>query len=130
MENSNQDRRNVRLAVVAGFLLGCLAGALSMNAYHSHFSRFPREPRGERFAQMLDHLNLTAEQRVEVEQILQDSRAQIVEMRRQSGPRYREIRRETDLRLQKVLTPHQWQQWQQMSSEMRPRRNLDRRYPR
>ena len=30
-----------------------------MNVYRAHFSRFSREPRGERFEQMLDRLKLT-----------------------------------------------------------------------
>jgi Spy/CpxP family protein refolding chaperone len=119
MENSLNGKWNIRAAVVGVFLLGCLAGALSMNVYRAQFSRFPREPRGERFEQMLDRLKLTADQRTQVEQIMKDSRSQIIEIRRQSEPRYKEIRKQTDERLQTVLSPQQWQQWQQMTQERR-----------
>jgi Spy/CpxP family protein refolding chaperone len=121
MENNGKGRWSIRAAVLGVFLLGCLAGALSMNVYHAHFSRSPRETRGERFEQMLDRLNLTADQRSQVEQILKESRSEIVEIRRQSEPRYKEIRKQTDERLQTLLSPRQWQQWQQMTKEMRGR---------
>jgi Spy/CpxP family protein refolding chaperone len=121
MENNSKGRWGIRAAVLGIFLLGCLAGALSMNIYRAHFARFPGQARGERFERMLDRLSLTANQRTEVEQILKDSRSQIVEIRRQSEPRYREIRKEADRRLQNTLTPQQWQQWQEMANEMRGR---------
>jgi hypothetical protein len=122
MENSLNGKWNIRAAVVGVFLLGCLAGALSMNVYRAQFSRFPREPRGERFEQMLDRLKLTADQRTQVVQIMKDSRSQVVEIRRQSESRYKQIRKQTDERLQTLLSPQQWQQWQQMTKEMRGRR--------
>ena len=47
MEKSPNGKWNIRAAVVGVFLLGCLAGALSMNVYRAQFSRFPREARGD-----------------------------------------------------------------------------------
>ena len=123
MENNGKTQWRIRAAVVSVFLLGCLAGALAMNAYRAQFSRYPREPRGERFEQMLDRLNLTAEQRTQMELIIKESRSQLVEIRRQSAPRYQEIRKQTDEKLQTILSPQQWQQWQQLTQEMRGRRN-------
>ena len=122
MENNGKTQWRIRAAVVGVFLLGCLAGALAMNVYRAQFSRYPREPRGERFEQMLDRLNLTAGQRTQMEQIIKESRSQLVEIRRQSEPRYKEIRKQTDERLQAVLSPQQWQQWLAMTKEMRGRR--------
>jgi Spy/CpxP family protein refolding chaperone len=120
MENGLNGKWKIRTAVVGVFLLGCLAGALSMNVYRVQFSRFLRD---DRFEQMLDRLKLTADQRTQVEQIMKDSRSQIVEIRHQSEPRYKEIRKQTDERLQTILSPQQWQQWQQMTQEMRGRRS-------
>jgi Spy/CpxP family protein refolding chaperone len=123
MENNGNTQWRIRAAAIGIFLLGCLAGALCMNAYRGQFWRSPREPRGGRFEQMLDRLNLTAEQRTRMEQIIKESRSQLVEMRRQSEPRYKEIRKQTDEKLQTILSPQQWQQWQQMTREMRSRRD-------
>jgi len=123
MENNGKTQWRIRAAVVGVFLLGCLAGALAMNAYRGQFWRYPREPRGERFEQMLDRLSLTAEQRTQMEGIIKESRSQLLEVRRQSEPRYKEIRKQTDEKLQTILSAQQWQQWQQMTREMRGRRN-------
>jgi Spy/CpxP family protein refolding chaperone len=122
MENNGKTQWRIRAAVVGVFLLGCLAGALVMNVYRAQFSRYPREPRGGRFEQMLDRLNLTVEQRSRMEEIIKESRSQLMEIRHQSEPRYKEIRKQTDEKLQTVLSPQQWQQWQQMTKEMRGRR--------
>ena len=123
MENDGKTQWRIRAAVVGVFLLGCLAGALATNVYRGQFSRSFLEPRGERFEQMLDRLNLTAEQRTQMEQIIKASRSQLLEIRRESEPRYKEIRKQTDEKLQSILSAQQWQQWQQMTREMRGRRN-------
>jgi Spy/CpxP family protein refolding chaperone len=71
---------------------------------------------------MLERLDLTQGQRTQVEKILSDSRAQLSEMRRKSEPDVMEIRRQTEERLQAVLSPQQWEQFQQMMNEWRNRR--------
>ena len=123
MENDGKTRWRIRAAAVGVFLLGCLAGALAMNVYRGQFPRSFRAPRGERFEQMLDRLNLTTEQRTQVQQVIKESRSQLLDLRRQSAPRYKEIRKQTDEKLQAILSPQQWQQWQEMTREMRGRRN-------
>ena len=106
MENNGKTQWRIRAAVVGVFLLGCLAGALAMNVYRGQFSRYSREPRGERFEQMLDRLNLTANQRTQMEEVIKESRSQLM-AQRQSEPRYKEIRKQTDEKLQTILSPQQ-----------------------
>jgi Spy/CpxP family protein refolding chaperone len=77
--------------------------------------------RQDRFEKMLDRLNLSADQKTQVHQILSDTRGQLQTLRKESEPRFEEIRRQADERLQKVLTPEQWQQFQKERSEMRGR---------
>ena len=50
----------------------------------------------------------------------------MIEIRKQSSPRFREVRQQTDERLKTILTPEQWSQWQRMTSEMRGRRRGER----
>jgi len=109
---------NLRIAVLAIFALGFVAGALSLNIYRSY--RFGRQlDQGrDRFERMLDRLQLTGEQRPQVEKILSDARMQIIDLRRQSEPRMREVREQTDQRLQTVLTKEQWEKFKQMRGEM------------
>ncbi|HWQ35203.1 MAG TPA: hypothetical protein VNQ79_20325 [Blastocatellia bacterium] len=122
MENIRKHIWQIRAAALAIFLLGFAAGALSLNYYRLRHPIIPPASARGRFDQMLDRLNLTQEQRAQVEKILSDSRAQLAEVRRQSEPKVSEIRRQTDERLQAVLNPQQWEQFQQMMSELRNRR--------
>ena len=47
------------------------------------------------------------------------AQAQLQALRKEADPRVAGIRQQTDERLQKVLTPEQWKQFQQMREEMR-----------
>jgi len=123
MESSIKRKWQIRAAAAAIFLLGFLGGLLAFNAYQ----KWSRPDRGGRFERMLDQLQLTDTQRKEVQQILSDARTEIQELRRQSEPGFAEIRRKADERLQKVLTPEQWAQFQQ---EREKRRGRGRRGPR
>ena len=68
---------------------------------------------------MIDRLQLNGDQKTQVQQIFTDARAQLQALRKDADPRVADIRHHTDERLQKVLTPEQWKQFQQMRDEMR-----------
>ena len=125
MDNASKTKWQIRAAVFSIFLLGFIAGALSLNAYHARRSQSAATTNNLRFDQMLNRLQLTPEQRVQVEKILGDMRVQLVAVRKESAPKVGEIRRQADDRLRQVLTPGQWEQFQQMKSELRRRRGRD-----
>ncbi|MEO7971888.1 MAG: hypothetical protein ABI698_11350 [bacterium] len=75
----------------------------------------------ERFEQMLDRLQLNADQKTQVHQILSEARGQLQDLRKESEPRFDAIRTQADERLQKVLTTEQWKQFQQERDAMRGR---------
>ena len=75
----------------------------------------------ERFERMLDSLQLNADQKTQVNQILSDTRTQLQALRQESEPRVSEIRRQADERLQKVLTPDQWKQFELERDKLRSR---------
>jgi Spy/CpxP family protein refolding chaperone len=121
MDRARKNSWLMRGAVVAIFLLGFAAGALAPAVYRA-WVRDRAHGRGQdRFEQMSERLNLTPEQKTQVQQIFGETRTQLEALRRESEPRFAEIRRQADERLQKVLTPEQWQQFQQMRDEMRRR---------
>jgi Spy/CpxP family protein refolding chaperone len=122
MEIGNKNKWQVRIAVLLIFALGFAAGALSWNIYQSRGRPLNGRPDRDRFDQLLGSLQLTTEQRTQVDQILGDARARLIELRKQSEPGREEIRRQTDQRMQSVLTPQQWEQFRQMREEMRSRR--------
>lgn len=124
MDISNKSKWQVRVAAIVIFVLGFAAGALALNAYKRWNRSGAEASRQNRFEHMLDALQLNADQKTQVHQILGDARQQLQALRKESEPRVGEIRQQADERLQKVLTPDQWKQFQQEREKMR---NRDRR---
>ena len=124
MDTMNKNKWQVRLAAIIIFLLGTGAGILAPQAYNMWFRATRTHARHDRFDEMLDRLHLSGEQKAQVKQILGDAREQVHVLERESAPRYEEIKRQADERLRQVLTPDQWQQFQQMMQERHgPRRH-------
>ena len=119
MDKDTKNRWQVRGATLIIFVLGFAAGILALNVYRG-LAGGPRSR--DRFEQMSERLNLTADQKTKVQQIFSDTREQVRALRRESEPKFDDIRRQADTRLQEVLTPEQWQQFQKDRSEMRGRR--------
>ena len=126
MDITNKSKWQVRGAAIVIFLLGFSAGALTLNAYKRWGRSGVEASRQNRFERMLDSLQLNADQKTQVHQILGDTRQQLQALRKESEPRVSEIRRQTDERLQKVLTPDQWKQFQQERDKMRGRERRGR----
>lgn len=121
MDRTAKNKWLVRAAALVIFLLGALAGTFAPRAYYGLVGR-PATDSRRGFDQMVERLQLTDEQKPQVRQIFGDTREQLESLRRESEPRVSEIRRQADERLQKVLTPEQWQRFAQMKEEMRQRR--------
>jgi Spy/CpxP family protein refolding chaperone len=121
MDITNKSKWQIRVAALVIFLLGFAAGALALNGYKRWSRSGAETSRQDRFEQMLDSLQLTADQKTQVHQILSDTREQLQSLRKESEPRMAEIRRQNEERLQKVLTPDQWKQFQQERDKMRSR---------
>jgi Spy/CpxP family protein refolding chaperone len=114
-----KNRWQVRGAAAVIFVLGFAAGILALNVYRGWARNGPPH---DRFEQLSERLQLTPEQKTKVQQIFGETREQLRALRKESEPRVHEIRSQADAQLQQVLTPEQWQQFQTMRSEMRPRR--------
>ena len=127
MNNVTKNRWQVRVAAMIIFVLGFTAGILALNVYRGWAHRGPGG--GNRFDELSERLQLTADQKTKVQEIFSDTREQIRGVRSEMEPRMNEIRRQTDGRLQTVLTPEQWQQFQKLRDERRrgrgPRMNND-----
>lgn len=119
MDKASKNRWQVRVAALVIFVLGFAAGILALNVYRKVAgSDRPRD----RFEQMARRLNLNDDQKTKVQQIFSDTRDQVRALRRESEPRFNDIRRQADERLQQVLTAEQWEQFQKDRHEMRGRR--------
>ena len=120
METASKSKWQVRIATVALFALGFVAGALALNAYRTyHPARAQEDDRGKIFEKALDGLNLSSDQRARVDQVLADTRSQLRDLRKESQPKFMQVREQTRQRLQEVLTPDQWQQFQEATKQAR-----------
>src|SRR4051794_15543483 len=110
METSVRNKWQIRMAVLLIFVIGFVAGALTMNVYRArHMASSPASHRG-RFERVMEQLNLNAEQRDQVKAIFDEARASYIEMHKAAQPKYQEVREQTETRLRAVLTSEQWEQ--------------------
>jgi Spy/CpxP family protein refolding chaperone len=118
------------LAALSVFALGVIVGVLLMNLYQA---RFPERSAGRGwmpfagFRNLSERLELTDEQSAQVDQILDEARDRLRELRRTSEPQFRDIRVQTEARLKQVLTGDQWNRYEQLKDEMRERERGRRR---
>jgi Spy/CpxP family protein refolding chaperone len=116
MNKVASNKWQVRIAAMIIFVLGFTAGILALNVYRGW-----RGGPGNRFEELSERLQLTADQKTKVQEIFSDTREQIRAVRREMEPRMAEIRTQADGRLQTVLTPEQWQQFQKIRDERQRR---------
>lgn len=122
MNNVAKNKWQVRVAAAIIFVLGFTAGILALNVYRG----LARNGGPGRFDELSTRLQLTPEQKTKVQEIFGDTREQLRALRRESEPKVEEIRRQADGRLQTVLTPEQWQQFQKLRDERQSNRRLHR----
>lgn len=119
MNSSNKFNWQVRIAVLSVFMLGFVAGALALNAYHVWFSAASKPTKQQRYEQIFDQLSLSDGQKTEVQKIVGETREEIQALRKESEPRVKEIRGRADERFQKVFSPEQWQKFQNLRDTFR-----------
>jgi Spy/CpxP family protein refolding chaperone len=124
METSG-NKWQIRFAVLVIFVIGFVAGALAMNFYRARPLTSSATTFG-RLDRMIDRLGLTPDQESQIRAIFDDARSQLTEIRKESEPKFREVRARTDERLQAVLSQKQWDQFQQMRDEFKGRRSYKR----
>ncbi|MCS6875155.1 MAG: Spy/CpxP family protein refolding chaperone [Pyrinomonadaceae bacterium] len=116
MINGQKYNWQIRLAATVIFLLGFTAGVLTSNVYSVLFTRKPMDKQAK-YEKIFDQLSLTEQQKEEVRKIIAETREEIQALRRENEPKMREIRSRTSEKLQKVLTPEQWEDFQRLRDE-------------
>lgn len=126
METSSKSKWQVRIAVLGIFMIGFVAGALTVNLYRSRALPSSSPFFRGRLESVVDRLDLAPEQEARVKEILDNARARLIDIRRESEPKFAEVRTQIDEQLRAVLTAEQWEQFQKMMSERKKGRRPGR----
>ncbi len=114
MNSDNSNKWRIRAATLSIFLLGAMAGAFALNAYNLWFGNKPPMSREARFVKLANELQLSTPQTSDVKQVFNETRDRMQALKQEDEPKVKVIREETDVKLQKILSPEQWQKFTQM----------------
>jgi hypothetical protein len=129
------DRLRALTVLAAVFLLGCMIGAACFLVWGGKVvaARGSRPGdsfgRGERPFRLVERLNLSHDQELQVRRILNESRKQMDAVRAESAPRYAAIRAEMDRTISVLLSEEQKKKFEEFRKEMEFRRNRMHRRP-
>ena len=118
---SSQFKPWLLLAVI--FIVGILTGSALTIGLGSHFMRPPGEQQMKRLwmAQLVQRLNLTADQQAKIEPILADAKTKIQSLHRDEVERGSQIFKAAHDQISALLTPEQKVKLQKMESEREKR---------
>ena len=119
-------RRSVAIFAVLGvFLVGVAVGIVSTHLFYARSFRHPGAPpflAGDVFVEHLERqLDLTAEQKAEVERILEKSRREGEVLREEMRPRLEGIFERSSAEIEKILTAEQLKEFEQVRHLQRRR---------
>ena len=126
MDAKNPNQKKAILIVIAIFLIGLAAGALSMNLWDRFNPRGPRRDRDRVITEMSNRLDLTSEQQTQIKAIVEETFGKYREIRRQMDedpevkkymPRFDEARLQGRDKMRAVLKPEQLPEFEQMVKE-------------
>jgi Spy/CpxP family protein refolding chaperone len=119
MNIESKSKWQLRFATMGIFVLGFVAGAFALNAYHLWFGAAKAPTKQEKYEEAFRSLGLTETQKTEIQKVVGETRENIQKVRQETDPRILEIRTQNDEKLQKILTPEQWQRFQQEREKIR-----------
>lgn len=111
------------LAVVALFVVGVAVGIVGTHLFYAQRFGRPAGPpgfMGRYFLEQLEsHLDLTGEQRRQIDGILEQTREEAEMLRQEVHPRLRELFERTGAEIEAVLTPEQQGRFRQLRESQR-----------
>ena len=132
MEGRTKNGNKARLFVVAVFIIGVAAGALSMNLYLKPTSREQRR-RPDMLSKMSEELGLTADQKSRIDAIIKETFGQYNKIKDDAEPCFKEIKPRFDAvreagreKMRAVLSEEQLPKFEQMVRQQDARREKDR----
>ncbi len=111
------------LGVISIFILGTIAGGIISSAIIRHCQPWGRPPSREEVVRKLSRrLDLDANQRAQVEVIVNDAHNQMREMRREDKPKIDSILTDAQAKIMTVLRPNQKQKFDKLIARWKERR--------
>lgn len=125
------NKLKVWAGIVLVFLLGTLAGSLATGIYFKHrierFSKGERPPIKVVLMKKLSHeLDLTETQRVEIEEILDQLQAKLLDLRRKHRPEFEKLFDHSFGSIREKLNSEQKKEFDEIREELRRRRPFRR----
>jgi hypothetical protein len=111
MNSEKKSIFQIRLIAVSIFVFGVITGVGGLYSYQSIFSPAAQPTMREKYQEAFSKLDMTTEQRTEVQKIVGQLKEKLSALRAEAQPKVQEIRAESDAKLQKVLTPDQWEKF-------------------
>jgi hypothetical protein len=118
-------RSKARVIILAVFLLGAVAGGLSMNLYERLTGSANRPGQWGKdglLKKLNDRLHLTPEQFEQVRTIVNETDEEYSEIRRAVGPRFDAVRQKSREQIRALLTKEQSEEFDRMIVEADQRR--------
>src|SRR5438128_2476618 len=98
MNRDSKFNWQVRVAALSIFLLGLVAGALALNAYQVWFkaSTSSTTTKQQRFERIFDQVQLSDEQKIEVQRVMNETREEFQNLKKDQDPLVQAIRARAD----------------------------------
>lgn len=116
------NKQKAQLIIIAAFVLGIVVGASGQYLVLYKSLSKPASSSQEMLDSLTRDVNLTNDQRSQVEQIINDSQVKYQELRNQTRPQYDAVRNETRKRVSAILSPEQQLLYDQRNRELDAKR--------
>jgi hypothetical protein len=120
MNRESKFNWQVRVAALSIFLLGLVAGALALNAYHVWFGASSgATTKQQRFDRIFDQVQLSDPQKIEVQKVMNETREEFQNLKKEQDPQVQAIRARADEKFKGIFTPEQWEKFQNLRKDFR-----------
>ena len=126
------NKRKAQLIIIATFVIGIIVGAAGQylvahqSLSKSNVTNSSSSSTKETLDDLTRSINLTKEQRTQVEQFLMDSRQQSQELRNQMRPQYNAIRDATRKRISSILSSEQQSLFEKWTRDLDAKREREK----
>lgn len=121
MEGKTPSQAKARLIVLGVFVIGFVAGALSINLFQRvtgyGMAQSTQSPQGRHFKELKQRLNLTKEQEEQITAIVNHTYTEYKQISQEVDPKINAARQSCRDKIRALLTPEQIPKFEEMTAE-------------